>query len=529
VSLADKILVRGGTTAQWDAANPVLDNREIGYDSTTKQIKIGDSTTPWNDLAYSTPVVSSVAFSPQSLTAAQKQQALDNIGSGIYRLNQTDFLGSISFGNGLRNSTRTTGDTGRYNFSAGIDALTALTTGYYTTAVGANALKSTTTSYGNTAIGFDNMPACTTGFDNTGVGASTLFALTTGIDNCAFGVHSLQRVTTSNENAGYGTSSLQYVLTGSRNTAIGTMAGRFLNDEITWLETNTECTYVGYLSKGSIDGRTNETVIGARAIGLGSNTTTIGSTSVTQTVIYGNLGLGTVAPTANIHIDSATTTSTTVGAKNARIILGNNTLTANAGADVVLGCIADTSTGRYAAIGTDIEGSSGGGASGGVYIATKASTSDTSLTRRFFVTSGGRVGIGTNVPSSLVQVAGDMASNPTTGGYAQFEVSGASFPTQRMCMGYNTSGSYGVLQALVNGSSWSDIAINPEGGNVGIGKISPAVKLDVAGAVYQVVTGSAITLSVNNQLAIEMISNTDGRIVYRGSDGITRRFAFAVS
>lgn len=445
-----------------------------------------------------------------------------------YKPDQSSFLGSLAFGNGMRSLTRTTGETGRYNFAAGIDALAAITTGYYSTAVGTNALKATTTSYGNTAIGFDNMPAVTTGFDNTGVGASTLYGLTTGYDNCAFGVHSLQVCTTGAENSGFGTSSLQYVTTGNRNTALGCMAGRFLNDEVTPLETTSESVYVGYLSKGSLDGATNETVIGSRAIGLGSNTTTIGNSSVTQTVIYGKLGLGTVAPTANIHIDTATTTATTVGDKNARVYINNNSLTANAGGEVVYG-VGDTTIGRYAAIGTDLESNSGGGATGGVYIATKALVADTALTRRLFITPAGKVGIGTTVPNSLVQVAGDMASNPTTGGYAQLEVSGGTYPTQRMCIGYNTSGSYGVLQALINGSAWSDIAINPEGGNVGIGKISPAVKLDVAGAVYQVVTGSSISLSVNNQLAIEMTSNTAGNIVYRGSDGTTRRFAFTVA
>ena len=76
----DTIQSRRGSSAQWSAANPILAEGEIGYDSTTKQIKVGDGVTNWNALAYSTPVVSSVAYTSQTLTDGQKQQARINIG-----------------------------------------------------------------------------------------------------------------------------------------------------------------------------------------------------------------------------------------------------------------------------------------------------------------------------------------------------------------------------------------------------------------------------------------------------------------
>lgn len=40
---------------------------------------------------------------------------------------------------------------------------------------------------------------------------------------------------------------------------------------------------------------------------------------------------------------------------------------------------------------------------------------------------------------------------------------------------------------------------------------------------------AAVTLQTNGQFAIEMTSNTAGNLVFRGSDGTTRRFAFTVS
>lgn len=41
---------RRATAAEWENANYVLDESEIGYDTTNKIIKIGDGVTAWNDL-----------------------------------------------------------------------------------------------------------------------------------------------------------------------------------------------------------------------------------------------------------------------------------------------------------------------------------------------------------------------------------------------------------------------------------------------------------------------------------------------
>jgi hypothetical protein len=46
------ILIRGGTAAEWDAANPVLSFREMGLETDTKKIKVGDGSTAWNSLDY---------------------------------------------------------------------------------------------------------------------------------------------------------------------------------------------------------------------------------------------------------------------------------------------------------------------------------------------------------------------------------------------------------------------------------------------------------------------------------------------
>jgi hypothetical protein len=50
----EQIQLRGGTAAEWAAANPVLLAREIGIETDTLRVKIGDAATAWNTLPYAT-------------------------------------------------------------------------------------------------------------------------------------------------------------------------------------------------------------------------------------------------------------------------------------------------------------------------------------------------------------------------------------------------------------------------------------------------------------------------------------------
>lgn len=69
-----KIQLRRGTASQWSSANPVLAAGEVGVELDTKQFKIGDGTSLWNNLAYtavgSTQLNSAVAASAATLSAS---------------------------------------------------------------------------------------------------------------------------------------------------------------------------------------------------------------------------------------------------------------------------------------------------------------------------------------------------------------------------------------------------------------------------------------------------------------------------
>lgn len=50
--MAAKVQIRRGTAAQWNAANPVLSDGELGVESDTSKIKVGNGSAPWNSLPY---------------------------------------------------------------------------------------------------------------------------------------------------------------------------------------------------------------------------------------------------------------------------------------------------------------------------------------------------------------------------------------------------------------------------------------------------------------------------------------------
>ena len=52
MSSTARIRLRRDTAANWTAANPVLLNGEVGFETDTRKLKLGDGTTAWNALLY---------------------------------------------------------------------------------------------------------------------------------------------------------------------------------------------------------------------------------------------------------------------------------------------------------------------------------------------------------------------------------------------------------------------------------------------------------------------------------------------
>ena len=165
-------------------------------------------------------------------------------------------------------------------------------TGGYNTANGGSALLSNITGNGNTANGFNSLFHNTTGTYNVASGLNSLYSNTTGGANVASGYDALIYNTTGNYNAAYGNESLFNNTTGGFNTANGAGAGFTLlsGSSNTFFGSGTD------VAAAASTTLTNSTAIGNGAQVTASNQMVLGNSSVTQTLLNGNVGIGTTSP-----------------------------------------------------------------------------------------------------------------------------------------------------------------------------------------------------------------------------------------
>jgi hypothetical protein len=193
---------------------------------------------------------------------------------GIIYKDGSSFIHDFNYGN---NGTVTT---------AGGNTFVGINAGNFM--MGSTATSAYQASY-NTGIGYQSLYSNTTGYQNTANGYGSLYSNTTGYQNTANGAYSLYSNTTGYYNTANGSYSLYSNTTGYQNTALGYNSGRYIADGTTGRSTGNNGLYLGYNSMASANGTNNEIVIGAGAIGNGSNTVTIGNSSITDNYFKGKV------------------------------------------------------------------------------------------------------------------------------------------------------------------------------------------------------------------------------------------------
>jgi hypothetical protein len=172
-------------------------------------------------------------------------------------------------------------------------------------AVGSAALDALTTGYNNLAIGVNALGGLTTGSYNTAVGADAMGSTTYGTWNTAIGTNALKDCTSS-----YNTGVGRYVLknvTQNYNTGLGYDAAIYIADGTTAATTVQNSVYIGANARASANSIINEIAIGYGVIGNGSNTVTLGSTSITSTYLQGSVIINeTGLSTADLRVEGDT-------------------------------------------------------------------------------------------------------------------------------------------------------------------------------------------------------------------------------
>ena len=181
--------------------------------------------------------------------------------------------------------------TGYSNMAIGYAALNKNTEGLYNNAIGSNALSLNTLGSDNTAIGGGALENNLTGGANIAIGRSAMFSNTTAFYNDVIGYQALYSAN-SEGNQAIGFQALYALTSGNYNIGIGFQAGRYTSTGGA-NQTSSRSIYIGTDSRASLNGNTNEIVIGYTARGNGSYTTTIGNSSTTHTVLqYGKTLIG---------------------------------------------------------------------------------------------------------------------------------------------------------------------------------------------------------------------------------------------
>ena len=237
------------------------------------------------------------------------------------------------------------------------------------TSFGEAALKSNTSGTNNIAYGGSSLLSNTTGSYNVALGGSALLANTIGGSNIAIGDATLVANTTGNANVAVGSGALGTNTTGLNNAALGAQAGGFAGSTAVNNTTSSDSVFIGANTRPLAINQTNQIVIGNSTIGHGSNTVTLGNSSIVTTILRGNVGIGTTSPSEKLHLKN------TVGT------------------------------------GTFIRFEDTGG--GGSYVGTRSGNIEiyTGDAERMRITSGGNLGIGTTSPATRLDVNGAITAS----------------------------------------------------------------------------------------------------------------------
>jgi hypothetical protein len=181
--------------------------------------------------------------------------------TGVKTFTQGIVIDGININNGGSNT----------NTFVGLDAGNDNTTGATNSFFGAYAGEGNTTGDANTFVGYSS------GLSNTTGGGNSFFGNGSGVNNISGSFNSF-----------FGLNTAFSLTTGSGNTFIGNSAGSIISNNSP-LTSATNSVFLGAGIKANGNSQTNQIIIGNNTTGNGSNTVTIGNSSITNNYFTGNI------------------------------------------------------------------------------------------------------------------------------------------------------------------------------------------------------------------------------------------------
>ena len=221
----------------------------------------------------------------------------------------------------------------------------------------------------------------------------------------------------------------------------------------------------------------------------------------------GNIGLGVVSPQNKLDIHNGTARTNTHNSGNALYVTGGGEFrSADATTGLVIGSNNITASGSNASVDLTLAAK---GASGNIMFNTNGA-------EKVRITAAGKVGIGTNAPNAPLQFSNTSENRKVVlyeGTNNDHQFIGLGHNTTSLRYQVNATTSDHIFYAATNTTTSSELMRIEGTGDVGIGTITPANRMDIAGAARTLTHPTGRPLYVTGALG----SNSNG-VEFRVND-----------